>query len=103
MLVVSCPGCVPTGPGGRPVPATIVQSNAGGFNATSGAATLPTGTTAGNTLILVVGIDGNLSTTPPTGFTPASGEGPTPVVQKAYFFRKSNVGAGETSWTLTTL
>lgn len=85
------------------MPATIVQSNAGSFNATSGNATLGAGTTAGNTLLLIVGVAGNLSPNPPTGFTPASGEGPTPVSNKAYFYRKSNVSAGETSWAIGTL
>jgi hypothetical protein len=37
------------------VPWNVVQSNTGGYNAASGNATLPSGTTAGNTLILVVG------------------------------------------------
>lgn len=83
------------------MPATILQSNAGGFNGTSGNATLPAGTTAGTTLILVVGTAStSVSPNPPTGFTPVNGEGPTPAANRAFVFRKSNVAAGETSWTV---
>jgi hypothetical protein len=86
------------------MPVSVVQSNAGGFNSTTGSATLPSGTTAGTTLLLIVGLGSgstNLSPNPPTGFTPAGGEGPVFASDpKVLFYRKSNVAAGETSWTI---
>jgi hypothetical protein len=83
---------------------TLLQSNAGGFNSTTGNATAAA-TTAGSTLLLIVGLasgSANLSPNPPTGFTPAGGEGATfGSFPKVFFYRKSNVAAGETSWTIS--
>ena len=84
------------------MPVTVLQSNAGGFNATSGNATLGSGTTAGTTLLLIVGTASSFpSTNPPTGFTPANGDGPVPATtNKVMLFRKTAT-AGETSWAIT--
>lgn len=80
------------------MPATIVQSNSGGYNAASGNATLPSGTAAGNTLILVVGTSSTGLSSAPTGFT---ADGPTfATVGRIAVYHKSNTSAGETSWAL---
>ena len=80
------------------MPIEIVQSNSGSFEGTSGSATLGVGTTAGNTVILCVGVGGSTSSTP-TGFVRATetpgGSAPCAV------FTRSNVPASETSWTIT--
>lgn len=80
--------------------ADVVQSNAlsGVAAAASGtfAVTLPSGTTVGNTVIIGATIVGAGSTiTTPTGFVKDTN------TTKHYIFRRSNVPAGETSWTLT--
>jgi hypothetical protein len=75
----------------------VQPSNSGGFTGASGSATLPTGTTAGSTLLLAISSTGTSVTV--TGFTDDS---PTNIgTTKAYAFRKSNVAAAETSWTIT--
>jgi hypothetical protein len=77
--------------------AMLVQpSNSGSFTGASGSATLPTGTTASSTLLLLVASTATGLTA--SGFTNDSGVNiGSP---NAYIFRKSNVGAGETSWAL---
>jgi hypothetical protein len=77
--------------------ADFLQASSGGFNATSGSATLGVGTTAGNTLILAVTTQGATVTTP-SGFTaiaPASAGS-----NRLHVYRKTAVDA-ETSWTVT--
>lgn len=78
--------------------ANIIQSNTGSYTATTGNnITLPAGTTAGNTVIVTIASVGGTNTF--TGFTKdspnASGNA------KAEIWRKSNVGAGESSWAIT--
>jgi hypothetical protein len=76
----------------------ILQSGSGGFTASSGSATLAA-TTAGNTVILVAFAYGT-TVSVPSGFvqdSPSVGANS----QALYVFRKSNVSAGETAWTLT--
>ena len=81
--------------------ADIVQSNSGSGTTTSFDATLGAGTTAGNTLILVLGAGGSISVNTPAGFTRAS---PTSAGNaQVHQHRKSNVAGGETAWTITTL
>ncbi|HYN95404.1 MAG TPA: hypothetical protein VES42_16270 [Pilimelia sp.] len=77
---------------------SLIQTNGGAFNAGSGAVTLPSGTTAGNTILIFVGTEAVTANTP-TGF---KSDGPTNTSSnaRAYVFRRSNVPAGETSWTL---
>jgi hypothetical protein len=76
------------------MPITELQRNSGGFSGTSGSATLGAGTTAGNTLILVIGSTSSINT--PSGFTrdTAAAAGTSSI------WRKTAVDA-ETSWTIT--
>ena len=75
------------------------QLASGSFNAASGSATLPVGTTAGNTVILTVDTNSASGITLPTGFVKDT---PTVVgAQKLSIYRRSNVPAGETSWTIS--
>lgn len=76
---------------------SFVQSNSGAFNASSGSITL-SATTAGNTILLMVG-SVDVTPTTPTGFK-SDGPANNSSHARAYVFRRSNVPAGETSWTL---
>lgn len=79
--------------------ANVVQSNSGSFDAGSGSATLPVGTIAGNTLVLAITTGNNVAITTPSGFvrdSPAPG-----AAQQIGIYRRSNVPAAETSWTIT--
>lgn len=77
----------------------VVQHNAGNTGTLTPAstdATLPVGTTAGNTVLLIVSADATVAT--PSGF----------VLDRSqvnnnghYVFRRAAAGAGETSWTIT--
>lgn len=80
------------------MPVTDVQpSNSGTFTGTSATATLPIGTTAGSTLILVISCGGSTIPTV-TGFT---NDSPTiSATARTYVFRKT-MTAGETSWGFT--
>jgi hypothetical protein len=84
------------------MPINLVEGQlaSGAFNSTSGPATLPAGTTAGNTVILICDTNASGGFTLPTGFTLVS---PTfaGVSNKLAVYRKANVGAGETSYTVT--
>jgi hypothetical protein len=72
----------------------FVNTNFGSFESTTGNATLPA-TTAGNTILMV--ISSHLQPAgAPTGFTLDNVIGTGRLV----FCHKSNVGAGETSWTI---
>jgi hypothetical protein len=75
----------------------VQPSNSGSFTGASGTASLPTGTTAGSTVLICVG--STSATVSSTGFTDDSGTQGSNT--RTYVLRKSNVGAGETSWTLT--
>lgn len=75
--------------------ANIIQRNSGSFVGTSGNATLPVATTAGNTVILVIGQSVGLVT--PAGFTADDNNSLTTC--KGGIYRKSNVGA-ESSWPI---
>jgi hypothetical protein len=84
------------------VPWDIVQSNSGTFvGTTGGAATLPTGTTAGNTVVIILGgVSAGATKTGPSGFTrdtPTAGGAAQPLV-----YRKTAVAA-ETSWGFSQL
>lgn len=70
----------------------------GSFNATSGLATLPSATTAGNTIMLVVGSSGGLDVAV-SGFTRVTGVDPSGS-RRGGIFVKATAG-GETSWTIT--
>jgi hypothetical protein len=74
----------------------VIQRSSGSFVGTSGNATLPGATTAGNTLILVVNC--TASTGVPTGFTLIVQQ--TLTALKGGFYWKNTAG-GETSWTIT--
>lgn len=88
----------------------LVQSNTGSFNATSGSATLPTGTTAGSMVLLCAAIFGtdvteDYSLDPPAGFDWVSGDAVSsgsPRANRPYIWIKRNTSA-ESSWTLTPL
>jgi hypothetical protein len=72
----------------------------GGFNATSGAASLANPTTAGNTLLIAACTYGASGVSTPSGYTP---DQPTNVATaKVYWFHKSNIAAGEALPTLST-
>lgn len=75
--------------------ASIIQQNSGTFVGTSGSATLPVATTAGNTVILI--ISQNLGLVTPAGFSVDTNNGLSTL--KGGIYRKSNVGA-ESSWTI---
>jgi hypothetical protein len=75
----------------------VQPSNSGSFTGASGAATLPIGTTATSTVLICISSTSALMTS--TGFTADNGAQASNV--RTYLLRKSNVGAGETSWTLT--
>lgn len=76
----------------------IIQSATGTFNATSGTATLPGGTTDGNTVWLCVMTFGT-SAPLVTGFTRDHGGAVSSA--KSYVLRQSNVTAGTSSWSIT--
>src|SRR5690349_20717871 len=83
------------------MPASIVsgQVASGGASATSVNATLPAGTTAGNTVFVVFGTNQRTMATT-AGFVIDS---PTSTANaRVQVFRRSNVPAGEMSWTFTT-
>jgi hypothetical protein len=78
----------------------IIQSNTGTVNSTAVTMTLASGTTAGNTvLICVMTFGSGQPTATIDGFV--RDHGSTVHTAKAYILRKSNVAAGETSWSLT--
>lgn len=77
--------------------ADIIQSNTGSFQGTSGSATLPAGTTAGNTVLIFLVADAPMAAT--DGFF-EDAFWSTNVVLLA--FRRSDVPADESSWTLST-
>jgi hypothetical protein len=79
------------------------QSDSGSFTSTSGSATLPAGTDAGTTVLLFVTTFGTGTVTTPTGFVldnSGVNAGISPNA-RIYIFRRSNVPAGESSWTIT--
>jgi hypothetical protein len=84
------------------VPITLVegQKSSGEFNASSGAATLPGPTAAGNTVLLWVDTNNSGGIVTPSGFVQDS---PTfaSSTNKLALYRRSNVPADETSWTIT--
>jgi hypothetical protein len=73
----------------------IQETTGGSSNTTSHVVTLPSGTTAGNAVVVLFTVSIGFSVTP-TGFSPLS----TVVPTVAYI--KTEVAAGETSWTFTT-
>jgi hypothetical protein len=74
----------------------VQPSNSGSFTGTPGTASLPTPTTAGSTLLVCAA---STATVTSTGFTDDSGTQTGSA--RAFLLRKSNVAAGETSWTLS--
>jgi hypothetical protein len=76
----------------------FVQENSGVVTTPNASCvvSLPSGTTAGNTLLVFIGVQSGL--TPPTGFIVDKNVGGL-----LYAYRKSEVAAGETSWTFTAL
>jgi hypothetical protein len=78
--------------------ADIVQTNTGTFNASSGSATLASGTLVGSTIILCVQTYGS-SGPSATGFT--RDHGSAGLSAKGYILRKSNSTGGETTWAFT--
>ena len=69
----------------------------GSFNATSGSATLPSATTAGNTIVVVVGSSGGLDVAM-SGFTRATGADPSGSRRGGVFTKPAD---GASSWTIT--
>jgi len=83
------------------VPVTIdstVQSNSGHSVTSAGTfdVTLPAGTTDGNTVLVFVASTSATGVTAPAGFTTDK-----TMSVGGFFFRKSEVPAGETTWTFT--
>ena len=85
----------------------ILQSNTGGFEGSSGAATLSTGTTAGSTVLIFVGIGtpggSDYWMRAPSGFTVLTNWFPGFInAEKTapWVYAKRNVSADETSWTM---
>jgi hypothetical protein len=82
----------------------IVQYKTGTFNGTSGSATLDTGTTAGNAIVIVVGMLGDNATwwslTTPATFTMVKLPDTTGVQSSTGFYIKKSASAAETTWTL---
>lgn len=76
----------------------IVQTNTGTVNAANPVVTLPSGTVDGNTVLIFIMSYGTGSPSA-TGFT--RDHAPSGSSSKSYILRKSNVTAGETSWTVT--
>lgn len=74
----------------------VIQRSSGSFSGTTGNATLPAATTAGNTIILVM--NANVNPNNPTGFTLIVSSVFTAL--KGGFWYKNTAG-GETSWTIT--
>lgn len=74
---------------------SIIRSNGGTFNGTSGSASLPVATTAGNTLILFVAQSNAL--VDPAGFTLIKKNGLSTPPSGMY---RKNTAGGETSWTI---
>lgn len=77
----------------------FIQVNSGGFNAASGSATLPVGTTAGNTVLVLLFTHGP-TVTPLSGFA-FDRSAFVFNNQRLEIYRRSNVPADETSWTIT--
>jgi hypothetical protein len=85
----------------------IVQQATGTFNATSGSATLPTGATAGNAILIVIGVLGTnhasnwTSTTVPSGFTVIQSAVSLSAYGGVGAYLKPVAAGGETSFTIT--
>jgi hypothetical protein len=79
----------------------VQPSSSGSFEAASGDASLPTATTAGSTVLIACTCPQQFNPAPPSGF---ANDSPTQGSNlRVYLFRRSNVPAGETAWTLTPL
>ena len=76
------------------------QDASGEFVGPTGSATLPAGTTAGNTVILVVDVNMSGTITTPSGFTQDS-PSTAAATNKLSVYRRSGVPASETSWPIT--
>lgn len=94
-------------------PDNVLQYNSGGFNGSSGTATLLAGTGSGSSTIIIVAAVGGgtgvtLNVPAITGITPPFGDftqdsvTPTSVTTKTYVFKRTQVGPGLTSFDLTT-
>jgi hypothetical protein len=83
--------------------ADIIQAASGSFTTQNGTVTLPAGTTAGNTVIIVAATHASHggTVTTPSGFVSDSPAGVTGNT-RPYVFRRSNVPADETSWAVST-
>lgn len=81
----------------------IIQQNTGSFEATSGSASLPAGTTAGSAVLIVVGLGGDNSTnfavSTPTDFEAAVAVSGARWCKPYLFIRQVSPGS-ESSWTL---
>lgn len=81
-------------------PDNIIQTNSGNTAASAGVAsisvTLPTGTAAGNTIVIVVGYSGTAALTTPTGFVLVASDS-----NRLYQFCRPLTAAGETAWTVS--
>jgi hypothetical protein len=75
----------------------IIQTQTGNFNATAGNATLPSGTTDGNTVIIAVMVAGAFSPTI-AGFTRSHGSSIGNA--RVYILQKANTVAAETTWAI---
>jgi len=82
----------------------IIQSNTGSFEGTSGSATLPVGTEVGSTVLIVVGMAGNGSTTysaTVSGLDEAAASVIGALRAYPYVFIEQSSAGAETSWTIT--
>lgn len=87
----------------------IIWQDTGSFESSSGTVTHPDagGTTAGNAVVIIVGLGGDdvaghdRDIAAPSGFSEVSAIGSGPTVATLRFFIKPSASAGETSWGLT--
>lgn len=87
----------------------IIQSNSGNFDGTSGTVSLGVAATAGNMVVVCAVVGGTgfvggtdlVYTLSMTGFTKETQTIASPARCRPEMFSKKNIGAGESSWTLT--
>ena len=82
----------------------VVQSATGSFTGTTGSASLGSGTTAGNTVMILAGLgaDGTdlFDLTVPSGFSEVAAVGDSGFQGALYGFIRPSASAAETTWTL---
>lgn len=84
----------------------LIQQATGSFSGSSGSVTLPAGTTAGNAVLIIVGLVGDGATdafvNTPSGFTVLGSAASISTTRYAGngAFLKASASAGETTWTV---